>query len=267
MATKRPVAIVQARMGSTRLPAKILKPLAGKPALWHVVDRLRQARRIDEVVVATTVKPADDVVEAFCSKHAIPCFRGSEEDVLDRYYQAALHFSADPVIRITSDCPAIDPTIVDDVIDGFLAGGFDLFSLGGEFPDGLDCQCFAFWVIEDGWRNATLPSEREHVGVYMEQHHREKYRIGTHEPFKGLSHLRWTLDEEADLRFLEAVFDRLYSPERMFLARDVLELLDREPALMAINTGIVRNEGLLTSLEKDKTFMKGQDNADSATGR
>lgn len=266
MATKRPVAIVQARMGSTRLPAKILKPLAGKPALWHVVDRLRQARGLEEVVVATTVKPADDVVEAFCSQHAIPCFRGSEEDVLDRYYQAALHFGADPVIRITSDCPVIDPMIVDDVIGGFLAGRFDVYGLGGEFPDGLDCECFAFWVIEDAWRNATLPSEREHVGVYM-GNHPEKYHMGAHEPFKGLSHMRWTLDEEADLRFLEAVFGRLYSPERTFLARDVLELLDREPALMTINTGIVRNEGLLKSLEKDKTFMKGQDNADSATGR
>jgi glutamate-1-semialdehyde 2,1-aminomutase len=266
MDTKRPIAIVQARMGSTRLPAKILKPLAGKPALWHVVDRLRQSRRIEEVVVATTVKRADDAVEAFCSEHAIACFRGSEEDVLDRYYQAALRFGADPVIRITSDCPAIDPTIVDDVIDRFLAGRFDLYGIGGEFPDGLDCQCFAFWVIEDAWRNATLPSEREHGGVYVELHHREKYRIGTYEPFKGLSHMRWTLDEEADLRFLEAVFERLYSPDRMFLTPDVLELLAREPALMTINTGIVRNEGLLKSLEKDKTFMKGQGNTNSATG-
>jgi spore coat polysaccharide biosynthesis protein SpsF len=226
------------------------------------VDRLRQARRIDEVVVATTVKPADDVVEVFCSEQAIPCFRGSEEDVLDRYYQAAKSFGADPVVRITSDCPAIDPTVVDDVIGGFLEGRFDVYGLGGEFPDGLDCECFAFWVIEDAWRNAALPSEREHVGVYM-GNHSAKYLTGAHEPFKGLSHLRWTLDEEADLRFLEAVFDRLYSPERTFLARDVLELLDREPALMTINTGIVRNEGLLKSLEKDKTFMKGQDNADS----
>lgn len=266
MGTKRPVAIVQARMGSTRLPAKILKPLAGKPALWHVVDRLRQARRIDEVVVATTVKPADDVVEAFCSEHAIPCFRGSEEDVLDRYYQAAKSFGADPVIRITADCPVIDPVIVDEVIDGFFAGGYDVYSLGGQFPDGLDCAMFSYWVLEDTWKKARLPSEREHVGPYMEKHP-EKYHMGAHEPFKGLSHMRWTLDEEADLRFLEAVFDRLYSPERTFLARDVLELLDREPALMTINIGIVRNEGLLKSLEKDKTFMKGQENTNGATGR
>ena len=248
-------AIIQARMGSTRLPGKILKPLAGKPALWHVVNRLNRSRRLKDLLIATTTNPDDDVVVYFCRENGIECFRGSENDVLDRYYQASKAFGADPVIRITADCPVIDPAIVDEVIEKFFAGDYDVYGLGGEFPDGLDCECFAFWVLEDAWRCATLPSEREHVGIYPGKHP-EKYRKGSYEKFSGLAHHRWTLDEEADLYFLQAVYERLYRPDTMFSTGEILELLRREPELVKINRGITRNEGLLKSLVQDEAYLK-----------
>jgi spore coat polysaccharide biosynthesis protein SpsF len=255
MSRDKAKAIVQARMGSTRLPGKILMPLAGKPALWHLVNRLNHARRLNEVIIATTTNPQDDVVVRFCEEHGIRHCRGSENDVLDRYYQAAKSFGADPVIRITADCPVIDPVIVDEMVEGFFAGNYDAYSLGGEFPDGLDCECFAFWVIEDAWNNATLPSEREHTGLYPGKHP-EKYRLGSYEKFSGLAHLRWTLDEEADLSFLQAVYERLYRPGTIFHTGDILELLEREPKLVDINCGITRNEGLLKSLAQDEVYLK-----------
>jgi spore coat polysaccharide biosynthesis protein SpsF len=248
-------AIVQARMGSTRLPGKILKPLAGRPALWHLVDRLNRSKRLKEIIVATTANQEDAVVVKFCEENGIRWFRGSENDVLDRYYQAAKACAADPIIRITADCPVIDPAIVDEMIDRFFAGNYDAYGLGGQFPDGLDCECFAFWVIEDAWKNANLPSEREHVGIYPGKHP-EKFRLGIYEKFSGLGHLRWTLDEEADLHFLQAVFERLYKPDAIFQTGDILELLRREPELMSINQGITRNEGLLKSLSEDEAYLK-----------
>lgn len=182
----RTIAIIQARMGSTRLPGKILKPLAGKPALWHVIDRLRYARYLVDIIIATTKNPEDDIVVNFCEENQVKCFRGSEGDVLDRYYQAAKLFCADPIVRITADCPVIDTTVVDEVIDRFFKGNYDVYSLGGEFPDGLDCSVFSFWVIEDLWKNTELPSDREHVGSTYLRNHAEKYKSGTYEKFKGL---------------------------------------------------------------------------------
>jgi spore coat polysaccharide biosynthesis protein SpsF len=251
------VAIVQARMGSTRLPGKILKPLAGKPALWHVVERLGYSKQLQDIVVATTINKEDDIVMDFCKENHVKWFRGSENDVLDRYYQAAKLYRADPVVRITADCPVIDPKIVDEVIERFFDGNYDVYSLGGEFPDGLDCGLFAFWVLEDTWKNAKLPSEREHVGPYMSKHS-EKYKIGTYEKIKGLGHHRWTLDEEADLFFLQAIFDRLYEPGKIFLTKDILDLLEKEPHLMEINSGIIRNEGYLKSIKEDEKFLQSK---------
>jgi spore coat polysaccharide biosynthesis protein SpsF len=255
MSRDQATAIVQARMGSTRLPGKILKALAGKPALWHLVNRLKRAKRLKEIVVATTTNTEDDVIVQFCEANGIKWFRGSENDVLDRYYQAAKIFDADPIIRITADCPVIDPEIVDEVIEGFCSGNYDVYGLGGEFPDGLDCVIFAYWVLEDTWKNALLPSEREHVGPYMEKHP-EKYRISDYRKFTGLSHLRWTIDEEPDLRLLQTIYERLYKPGDIFLTGDILTLLEREPELMQINGGIIRNEGYLKSLHEDEEYLK-----------
>ena len=244
------IAVIQARMSSTRLPGKVLMPLIGKPVLAHVVERVHSCQTIEEVIVATSTDATDDAIATWCQSEAVSCFRGSLEDVLDRYYQVSVLHHADCVVRITADCPAVDPTIVDEVVNGFIAGQYQFFGLAGEFPDGLDCTVFAATALARAWREATLPSEREHVGPYIETHP-EMFRCGGLNKFSGLSHYRWTLDEPRDYEFLTAVFSRLYSKDRIFLAADVMKLLDNEPELLQLNCNIVRNEGYLKSLIQD----------------
>jgi spore coat polysaccharide biosynthesis protein SpsF (cytidylyltransferase family) len=245
------VSIIQARMSSTRLPGKVLMPLAGKPVLAHVVDRVRACKTIDKVVVATSTDPSDDAIEAWCQTAGVPCYRGSLHDVLDRYYQAGLLHGADAVVRITADCPALDPTLVDEVVQGFVDGGYEFYGLAGEFPDGLDCTVFAFSALARAWREARLPSEREHVGPYIENHS-ELFKSGGLKKFAGLSHHRWTLDEPRDYEFLQAIFARLHREDSPFSAFELLALLDNEPELMRLNGNIVRNEGYLKSLLEDR---------------
>lgn len=239
-------------MSSSRLPGKVLLPLAGKPVLSHVIERLRSCKSLDDLVVATSIEREDDVIEQFCNANRIHCFRGSLNDVLDRYYQAATYFKADIIVRITADCPLIDPIVVDAVVGGFLVGNFDAYSLTGDFPDGLDCQVFAYSAIEQAWREATLPSEREHVGPYIEKSHPEYFKIGGLEKFPGLSHHRWTLDESRDYVFLQAVFERLYKEGACFGTSEILALMERDPKLMQINNEIIRNEGYIKSLQAEK---------------
>jgi spore coat polysaccharide biosynthesis protein SpsF (cytidylyltransferase family) len=246
----KPIAIIQARMGSSRLPGKVLMPLANKPVLAHVVERLGMCRTLQGVVVATSTDLSDDVIEKFCATQDIRCYRGSLEDVLDRYYQSALLSGANPIVRITADCPVIDPVVVDAVVTGFLAGNYDFYGLAGEFPDGLDCTVFGFAAIERAWKEARLKSEREHVGPYIENHP-EIFRNGGLQLFSGLAHHRWTLDEPRDYALLSAIFDRLYQSEKTFLINDILQLLALEPELITGNAGIVRNAGYLKSLEND----------------
>lgn len=238
-------------MSSTRLPGKVLLPLAGREVLAHIVDRLDACKTLDDVVVATSVHSSDDVLAKWCEHRGVSVFRGSLDDVLDRYYQCAVQVRADAVVRITADCPALDPTIVDDVVRGFKTGSFDLFYLGGEFPDGLDCAVFSFSALQRAWREATLKSEREHVGPYV-VNHPELFRLGSLEKFTGMAHHRWTLDEPRDLAFLQAVFERLQRKGGTpFFVQDILDLLAREPGLLQVNQGIVRNEGLIKSLATD----------------
>lgn len=245
------VAIIQARMSSTRLPGKVLMPLAGRPVLDHVVGRLRHCRRLNAIVVATSTDATDDPIEAWCREAGVACWRGSLHDVLDRYHQAAQAHQADAIVRITADCPALDPAIVDEVVEAFVAGGHDFCSLAGEFPDGLDCSVFAASAIARAHREARLPSEREHVGPYIENHP-EWFKLGALRKFTGLAHHRWTLDEPRDYEFLQAVFTRLHRDDAPpFGAADVLALLEREPELAAINADITRNAGYLKSLQAD----------------
>ena len=248
----RTVCIVQARMSSTRLPGKVLLPLLGKPVIAHVIERLSFCSTLNEVVVATSDDPSDDVLVQWCLDHDVQVFRGSLNDVLDRYYKCALNLQAEAVVRITADCPALDPTLVDEVVLGFWAGSHDLYYLDGEFPDGLDCAVFSFFALEKAWTEAKLPSEREHVGPYV-MSHPELFRLGKLEKFKGLDYLRWTLDVPEDMVFLQSVFERLYRPiGQPFLASDLIDLLKREPKLLQANQGILRNEGLIKSLNAEK---------------
>lgn len=252
------VAIIQARMGSSRLPGKVMAEIAGKPMLLRVVERVRNAKKVNLVAVATSTHASDDPLFGFCRDEGIPCFRGSEEDVLDRFYQAAKHFHADTVVRLTADCPLHDPSVIDRVITELLQGDADFVSGGMRttYPDGLDAAALTMDVLEKTWREAELKSDREHVTPYI-HHHPERFRLKTIRHSTDLSHLRWTVDEERDLAFVRAVYAHLGNGP--FGMEEVLDLLGRQPELMEINTGIERNEGYRKSLHADEPVRRKGD--------
>lgn len=252
------VAIVQARMSSTRLPGKVMKPIAGRPILWHVVNRLSAASLIDEIVVATTTGPEDDIIEEWCKLNGTSFSRGSLEDVLDRYYRAAESFGARTVVRVTSDCPLIDPALVDRAIERFNEGGFDHVSVDSSFPDGLDAEVFSFEALRRAHCEAALASEREHVTPYIWKNP-GAFTLGKIKSEVDLSGMRWTVDDERDLRFVTAVYEgvgALAAPERVFGKDEVLEFLARNPATLRLNAGTMRNEGYAKSLRLDRTVKK-----------
>lgn len=238
-------------MSSSRLPGKVLNLLAKKPVLDHVVRRVQQSKYINKVVVATSIEESDNLIENWCKQNNINCYRGSLNDVLDRFYQAAKIYNAKNILRITADCPAIDHEIIDEVIERYIEGGFDYYGLKGEFPDGLDCTMISFNALSNAWENSKLDSEREHVGPYIEKHP-ELFKLGGYEKFKNLNHLRWTLDEPNDYDFLKIVFDELYKINNFFGHELILDLLKQKPSLNMINNQIIRNEGYLNSIKNDK---------------
>jgi len=238
------VAIIQARMGSTRLPRKVLRVLAGETVLGHVVHRAQAVARIDEVVVATTTAPADDAIVAEASRLGVRATRGSEDDVLDRYYQAAKVSGAERIVRITSDCPLLDPGVVDAMLaqfDALAAAGTPVDYLSNSvtrrFPRGLDAEIFGFDVLARAHAEAHAPAEREHVTPYFYRHP-ERFSIAQHAPERDLSQHRWTLDTEDDWRFLEAVFGHLGHQVGGFGTEDVLTLLERHPEIFRLNAHI-----------------------------
>ena len=245
------LAIIQARMSSTRLPGKVLKLLAGKPVLEHVVRRVQQSNYVNKVVVATSIDESDNLIENWSKENNIDCYRGSLNDVLDRFYQVAKLYKAKDILRITADCPAIDYTILDEVIERHQQGDYDYYGLKGDFPDGLDCTVISYNALSKAWMNAKLDSEREHVGPYIEKHP-ELFKLGGYEKFKNLSHLRWTLDESNDYDFLKIIFDELYKINNYFGHELILDLLKQKPSLNMINNQIIRNEGYLNSIKNDK---------------
>jgi glutamate-1-semialdehyde 2,1-aminomutase len=249
-------AIIQARMTSTRLPGKVLADLMGKPLLYVVCSRARKAHNLDLVAVATTNNPADDGVQQLCEQLCIPCFRGDENDVLDRYYQASKQFDADVIVRLTADCPLLDPSLIDKVIDDYRSGDFDYVSntLQPTYPDGLDIEVFSRHALERAWREAKLKSEREHVTPYI---WKQPALFKTHNVSHGenLSGLRWTVDEPQDLDFVRRIYGHM-GVDSDFGMNDVLTLLKARPELSGINTGFERNEGYQKSLREDKKGSK-----------
>jgi spore coat polysaccharide biosynthesis protein SpsF (cytidylyltransferase family) len=242
-------AIVQARMASTRLPGKVLLPLAGKPILWHVVSRVGTSRLIKKVVVATTDRKEDDAICDFCRKNGIDFFRGSEDDVLDRFYRAAKKFRFNAVVRVTADCPLHDPVVIDRVIGEYAKGGYDYVTNANPptYPDGLDVEVFSFAALERAWKEARLKSEREHVTPYIRNS--GLFRLGNVANNSDLSSYRWTLDQPEDFEFIKSVYAAM--KKDAFGMDDVLALLGRHPELLGINAGIGRNEGYAKSLRED----------------
>jgi len=233
---KNVAAIIQARMGSTRLPGKVMMDLAGQLMLVRVVNRVRRASRLDEVVVATTTNPNDDSIVDLCQERGWQFFRGNQEDVLDRYYHAASAFRADVVIRITSDCPLIEPEIVDRVVNEFLSHypqvEYVSNNLQRTFPLGLDVEVMSFGALERAWQEDSNPSWREHVTPYLRRHPK-KFRTRNVDNDIDYSYMRWTVDTIEDLTFVRKIYN--YFQNDTFTWREVLHLLETHPEWLEIN--------------------------------
>ncbi|HWX30691.1 MAG TPA: aminotransferase class III-fold pyridoxal phosphate-dependent enzyme [Steroidobacteraceae bacterium] len=240
------VAIVQARMGSTRFPDKVMKPIHGTPLIELLIQRLGQAKGIDQIILATSVAPKNEVLTTHVRMLGHAVYLGSEEDVLDRYYQAAKSAGADIVVRITGDCPLVDPELVDGAITAFKGGDVTYLSNVDPptYPDGLDIEVFSFQSLETAWKEAARPAEREHVTLYLRES--GKFRTLNLRHSEDLSDARWTVDEPADLEVISGVFEHFY-PRNDFGWQEVLQLLRSRPELFAANRHLIRNEGATMS--------------------
>jgi glutamate-1-semialdehyde 2,1-aminomutase len=236
--------IVQARLGSTRLPNKVMRPIGGVPMIELLLGRLAKSKRLNKIIVATTDSAQDQPLADHVSSLGYEIFRGSATDVLDRYYQAARSHNPTTVVRITGDCPLVDPELVDEVVATYLAQSVDYLSntQPPTYPDGLDVEVFSFRVLKQAAEDATQPMEREHVTPYIYESGR--FKIGNFIHTKNLSHERWTVDEAVDLEVVSAVFGH-FRPRIDFGWQEVLRLRQKKPHLFQANQYLVRNEGAI----------------------
>jgi spore coat polysaccharide biosynthesis protein SpsF len=246
--------IIQARMGSTRLPGKVMKRIDEKnPILYYVLKQLQSSTLLEKIVVATTILDEDDIIENYVKNMGIDVFRGNTNDVLDRYFECAKKFSIDVIIRITADNPLIDPTIVDDMIKKFTSNSYDYLSNAHvrTFPYGTEVEIFSFNALENAWENAKKPSEREHVTPYL-YNNLDNFKIFNVEYSKNISNLRWTIDRNADLKLIRLIISKIKN--RPILLDDILVLYSKEPQLFELNKTDIPNEGFLKSLKEDEEF-------------
>ena len=223
--------IVQARMGSSRLPGKTLMKIDDKnTVLDFVINQLSYSKMIDKIIIATTNLKGDDIIEHFVKKYDIEFFRGNSDDVLDRYFQCAKNFSINTIVRITADNPLIDPTIIDDLIKKFLSNSYDYLSNAfiRTFPYGTEVEIFSFEALEKTWKNATKLFEREHVTPYF-HNNPQSFKIFYEKNSKNLSNLRWTLDNENDLILIKAIASKI--SKKPILMNDILDLFSKKPEL------------------------------------
>ncbi|CAA0142322.1 glycosyltransferase family protein [Tenacibaculum maritimum] len=248
-------AITQARTGSTRLPNKILKKIKGKTLLNIHVDRIKKAKKIDNIIIATTNNPDDDILEELARDLSVKCYRGSEDDVLDRFYQAVKKDKPDYIVRLTSDCPLIDGHLIDEIIEKAINSKVDYCSntLIESFPDGQDIEVFTFESLERAWKEAKLLSEREHVTPYIKKNS-TFYNINT---FKSISicsdnldyeNVRMTVDEPSDFKVISKLIEELGEKDSWV---NYAELYLKDSEINKINKNIIRNEGYLKSIKKD----------------
>jgi spore coat polysaccharide biosynthesis protein SpsF (cytidylyltransferase family) len=251
------VCVIQARMGATRLPGKVLMPIVGKPMLAHQLERDLWSHKLDALVVATTDKPEDEAVAALAAQCGVAVYRGSESDVLDRYYQAAKQAGADVVVRVTGDCPLHYGDIIDETVEHFMSANVDYARSREDYPEGLDTEICTFAALERAWKEAKLPSEREHVTPYIYTHPELFVCDSTEILAKRDSHgMHWSVDTKQDFAFVTKIFEALYPTNPKFIQEDVFTVLKEHPEWLEINKDQTGYEGYAKSLEEDKNSFQ-----------
>jgi spore coat polysaccharide biosynthesis protein SpsF (cytidylyltransferase family) len=240
----RVIGILQARMSSFRLPGKVLKPILGQPMLARQLERLQWCQTLDGLVVATSNQPDDDSIAKLCAMVGVDCFRGSLNNLIDRFYHCALEQGAEFIVRLTGDCPLSDAAMIDELVHFFLRLDVDYASncRPPTLPDGLDAEVFTMEALATAWRESLSPFEREHVTPFI-INRPERFTIANWEWFSDFSWLRWTVDEPEDFTFISKVYEALYPSKPDFGFDDVLALLKKQPCLVEINRKFQRNEG------------------------
>ncbi|MGP4060596.1 cytidylyltransferase domain-containing protein [Halobacillus sp. H74] len=235
------VAIVQARMGSTRLPGKVLMKVMGKSLLEYQIERMQRAKSITEIVIATSTKQKDDPIIDLCNQLSVSHFRGSEHDVLDRFYRAAEAYDAEAVVRLTADCPLIDPEVIDQVVDYYVKNHYR-YDYGSNtemrsYPRGMDTSIFSFKALEQACREARLPFDREHVTPFIIRN--EQRFPSFHITYsQDASHHRWTVDTKEDFQLIEHILKELYPKNEKFTLKDTLNVFENHPEWLKINDHI-----------------------------
>ena len=251
------LAILQARMSSTRLPNKVLKEVNGKPLLQYECERILKSNKVDKLIIATSNDNEDDLIKKFGDRNKIEVFRGSLDDVLSRYYQCAKEFKDRKnienlnVIRVTGDCPLIDPQVIDEVILSFEETKSDYASntLIPTYPDGMDIEVFSFDALETAYQNAIFKSDREHVTLYIKNS--DIFKKFNSKSKNDFSHLRLTVDEQNDFNLIENILENLYPVNSSFTYLEVIAYMTKYPNLLFLNSNIKRDEGLAKSLKED----------------
>jgi spore coat polysaccharide biosynthesis protein SpsF len=235
-------AIIQARVGSTRLPNKVFAEIEGKPLLWHVVNRLKKSKYLDSIIIATSTNAKDEIIENWARENNILCFRGSEDNVLKRYYDTAKKCSVDVIVRITADDPFKDYEVMDQVIKKFLSENVDFACNNNPptFPEGLDIEVFSMNAITKAYNNAKSTYEKEHVTQYFYKNP-DGFNITTVLHTEDLSYLRWTIDEDKDLEMARKVYEKLFTEKQVFLMDDILELINKHTEIPRINDTVIRS--------------------------
>lgn len=246
------IGIIQARMGSTRLPGKVLKEVLGKPLLWFQTERLKLCKKTTKIIIATSRLEADNQIEKFCRDSSLNCFRGEEDDVLDRYYRCASLYKADVIVRITADCPLLDPYLTDKIIDFYLNNpAFDLVRTGATYPEGMGVEVFPFHNLEIAWREARIRNEREHVTVFLWKND-SRFKIKDLSLDKDCSFLRLTVDEELDFQVIKEVIEELYPTQGpAFTFDNLLALYQKKPQIFEKNMHLRRKEEYFRSLKEE----------------
>mgnify|MGYP003999349241 CR=1 FL=1 len=249
---KKITVMIQARTGSTRFPKKTLAKINNKPMIWYVINRVKMIKSVEQIALITTRKKSDKILLKIAKENNIIGFSGDVHDLLSRHYECALKINADPIIRITSDCPLTDPKLVEKILKFYLNNNYDYVSnvIKPSYPDGLDIEIFSLSALKKAVKNAKLMSEREHITPYFIKNS-NKFKLYNIENKKNLSHLRWTVDQIEDIKFIRKIYSKM-KPKTIFSMNDILKIICNEPKLQKINQKYNRNEGYAKSLKNDR---------------